>query len=72
MTIKEHELEVMKAKIDLMSYAEMLARWRFSPMGDPYFLNETGKYFLERMAVVRKKIGDKKHFTISKSLGWNK
>ena len=42
-----------KARIDNMSHYDLLSRWRFAPMGDPWFQGETGKYWGERMAEKR-------------------
>lgn len=63
--------EQLKAQIDQMSYRELLSKWRFTPVGDPMFQDESGKYFGERMAELRRAPGgDEKHVAASKSLGW--
>lgn len=38
----------MKARIDAMSREEMARAWRFAPLGDPLFFDDTGEYFAER------------------------
>jgi len=39
-----------KAYIDSLSYESLLSQWRFAPVGNPWFQDETGKYWGERMA----------------------
>jgi len=34
----------MKARIDEMSYVQLLTKWRHAPIGDPMFQGETGDY----------------------------
>lgn len=46
--------EETKARIDGMTYIEMLRLWRFSPIGgNTLFQGETGKYFAKRMRELR-------------------
>lgn len=42
-----------KASIDARSYEGLLSKWRNAPVGDPWFQGETGKYWGERMALLR-------------------
>lgn len=58
-----------KAHIDAMTYESLLSRWRFAPVGDPWFQDETGKYWGERMAELRSKDGAAA-VRASKSIGW--
>jgi hypothetical protein len=58
-----------KAKIDAMSYHELLLQWRFAPSGDPWFQGETGTYWQERMKALRA-ADPTVHVTESKRLGW--
>jgi len=60
--------EKNKGMIDDMSYTQLLSRWRFAPIGDPWFQGETGKYWGERMAELRDQGAD--HVGASKALGW--
>ena len=63
----------MKARIDGMSYGELLRKWRFAPVGDPMFQGEAGDYFGERMKELRSRPGgDEKHVSASKSIGWDR
>lgn len=57
-----------KAKIDGMSYEEVLELWRFSPSGSPLFQGETGTYFAARMKELREAGAD--HVGASKRVGW--
>jgi len=54
-----------KAKIDNMTQEELCRRWRFAPVGDLLFQDDTGDYF-------QKRLKEKGGFTpeISKKLGW--
>ena len=40
--------EENKNYIDSLSYESLLHKWRFAPIGDPMFQDETGKYFTQR------------------------
>lgn len=57
-----------KAYIDKLGYEELLRRWRFAPVGDPWFRGETGAYWGERMAKLRAEGAD--HVGASKRIGW--
>lgn len=63
--------EEMKAWIDSASYEELLRRWRFAPIGSPWFLGEVGKHFSNVMMDRRREVGDLEHTRISKIIGWN-
>lgn len=60
--------EDWKAKIDRMTYDELLSRWRFAAIGDPLFQGESGEYFAKRMAEARKFGVDT--VAASKRVGW--
>ncbi len=59
-----------KAHIDSLGYCQLLSHWRFAPMDDPYFQGETGEYWGQRMAELRKEQGDAMHTAASKAIGW--
>ena len=42
-----------KAYIDSLSYEQLLSKWRFAPIGDPWFQGETGDYWGKRMKELR-------------------
>ncbi len=58
-----------KETIDNKSYRELLSHNRHAPAGDPWFQGETGRYWLKRMAELRKQGAD--HVGASKSIGWD-
>ena len=57
-----------KKTIDDMSYESLLSKWRFSPLGDPWFQGETGQYWGKRMKELKDKGAD--HVGASKKIGW--
>jgi hypothetical protein len=60
-----------KAYIDSLTYHQLLSRWRFAPMGDRWFQDETGNYWGERMKELRALPGGNDlHTSTSKNLGW--
>lgn len=61
-----------KAYIDNMSYTQLLHRWRFALIGDPWFQDETGEYWGKRMQEMRQKQGNDIHVKASKLIGWDK
>lgn len=65
--------EKRRKYIDGLSYEALLSRWRFAPVGDPWFEGETGQYWSQRMTQERSKPGgDEAHVSASKSLGWDR
>ena len=61
--------EENKAHIDSLNYESLLAHWRYAPAGDPWFQGETGKYWDERMRLVRDGLTPGEAVGISKKLG---
>jgi len=63
----------MKKKIDDMSYQAMLAKWRFAPIGDPFFRHgPVFDYFNVRMQKLRAEDeGQERHVAASKAIGWD-
>lgn len=64
--------EEMKKWIDNASYGQLLSKWRFAPVGDPFFQGEIGDYYSEKMAEKRREVGDAEHVATSKRIGWDK
>jgi|ETNvirnome_2_130_1030620.scaffolds.fasta_scaffold00173_3 hypothetical protein len=63
--------EENKNHIDSLSYEQLLRKWRFAPVGDPMFQNETGEYWGERMTELRSEPdGNARHVAASKFIGW--
>lgn len=63
--------EERKAHIDSLSYEGLLQKWRFAPVGDPWFQGETGTYWGERMGKVRSQ-NEGGAVAASKRIGWEK
>lgn len=61
-----------KAHIDGLSMEQLLSHWRFAPLGDVWFQDETGKYWGERMVELRKQSQSGEWTAASKSIGWDK
>lgn len=59
-----------KARIDAMSYKQLLSHWRFAPIGDPWFQGQTGDYWGRRMSELQAAGAD--HVGASKELGWER
>lgn len=62
--------EQLKKEIDNMTYEQMLSRWRFAPVGDLMFTEESGKYFSEIMGKKKNQLSHQEQVRISKDLGW--
>lgn len=58
-----------KKWIDNASYEQLLSRWRFSPVGDSIFLDDTGEYYATVMRQKREE-DNAEHVNVSKSIGW--
>jgi len=41
--------EDIKKWIDGASYEDLLRRWRYEPIGSPYFAGEMGNYYSQKM-----------------------
>ena len=61
----------LRKEIDGMSYVGMLYKWRFAPIGDELFQDESGKYFSNRMFALRDADPDAA-VTASKKIGWER
>ncbi len=63
--------EEHKESIDSLAYESLLSKWRFAPVGDPWFQDETGEYWRKRMHELRSMPGgQERHVAASKNLGW--
>lgn len=62
--------EDMQKWIDNASYVELLYKWRFEPVGSPWFNKPTGDYFAA--AMVSRRPSDEGHAAASKQVGWDK
>jgi hypothetical protein len=64
-------VEAMKKWIDAASYMELLDKWRFAPVGSPWFVGEIGKYYAKVMSMKRNQ-DPGGAVMASKSLGWDR
>lgn len=55
----------MKTWIDNATYEELLSKWRFATIGDPFFAGEIGDYYAKVMKEKREN-----HVEVSKKIGW--
>jgi len=67
MTTKE-----MKAWIDKAPYQALLEKWRFAPIGSPWFQGEIGDYFSKVMSRKKAEISDAEAVRASKDIGWGR
>lgn len=58
-----------KAIIDGKNIEQLLQKVRFAPIGDPWFQDETGDYWLKRMAELRD-ANPGAYVAASKNIGW--
>jgi hypothetical protein len=60
-----------KAHIDRLPYHVLLAKWRHTPSGDPWFEGDTGAYWLQRMSSLRDQ-DQGAAVRASKDIGWDR
>ena len=58
-----------KDYIDSLNIEQLLHKWRFAPVGDPWFQGDTGKYWSDRINLRNQ--NDDSYVLASKSIGWN-
>lgn len=58
--------------IDGASYQELLERWRFGRVGDPFFCGDVGEHFTKTLVKKRDEVGSAAASTASKAIGWEK
>ena len=56
--------------IDGASYEDLLRKWRFEPIGSPWFTDKCATYFESAMRRARASAGVDGHVAASKSVGW--
>lgn len=59
----------MKKWIDAASYQDLLAKWRFEPIGSHWFEGEAGEYFKEVMKTKRENTSLGEQVAASKAMG---
>ena len=65
------QAEAAKQWIDNASYEELLRKWRFAPVGDPWFQGELGEYYAKVLAAKRD-ADQGEHVRASKAIGWER
>jgi len=63
-------VEEMKHWRDNASYEQLLRKWHFASIGDPFFQGEIGDYYSKVMRQKRGEVGNAEHVRASKSIGW--
>jgi hypothetical protein len=63
--------EAKKEYIDGLSIYALLNKIRFAPLGDSWMQDETGDYWMKRMAELRSADNDA-YVQASKDLGWER
>jgi len=59
-----------KAWIDNASIYELLRRWRFSPIGDPYFQEKERTNYFQKVMGEKRSADNDAWVRASKDLGW--
>jgi len=58
--------------INTSTYEYLLAKWRFSKVGDPFFCGHVGDHFAATLKRIRLQIGPEEHERISELVGWRR
>ena len=56
----------LKTWIDGATYEQLLEKWRYAPVGSPYFQGDTGDYYAKIMAEKKKEVGQAEAVSASK------
>ena len=59
-----------KIEFDNMSYYQMLTLYRFAPIGDIRFQDESGEYFIKEMGRKKDLLTHDETVATSKAVGW--
>jgi hypothetical protein len=63
--------EEMIQWIDNASYEDLLRKWRFADVANPFFCAEVGAHYKEVMFKRRDEVGPEAAVAASKSVGWD-
>jgi hypothetical protein len=63
-------IEGMIEWIDNASYEQLLRRWRFAPIGSPWFAGKVGEHYVEIMNKRRSETSNCDQVRASKIIGW--
>jgi hypothetical protein len=58
-----------KDYIDSLNIEQLLYKWRFAPIGVPWFQGDTGKYWSDKMFNLRNQ-SNNDYVNALKSIGW--
>ena len=64
--------EELRKWITNASYKQLLEKNRFGPLGDPMFVGESGRLFMDCMFEQRNKLSTDEQIKISKESWWDK
>ena len=64
--------EEMIQWIDKAGYYELLEKWRFAEVGDPFFQDEVGMHYKKVMCERRNSMDPSEAVSVSKAVGWDK
>jgi len=56
--------------INNATYYQLLERWRFAPVGEPFLRGEVGEHYNVVMRQKRKEVSSEDFVRISKAIGW--
>jgi len=62
----------MKEWIDSATYEQLLRRWRFAPIGSPWFQGKVGDYYSKVMFHKKEQVSGGAAVAASKAVGWEK
>lgn len=71
MKIDPWDPELAKAWIRQALYRDLLRKWRFEPVGSPWFADDVGEVFEVYFKKARAKISTEEAVRISKEVGWD-
>ncbi len=67
--MKDLNFKKLKKWIDDADYEQLLYKWRYSVIGNPFFLGELGEYYRNVMLQKKKTLSPEKAIRISKKVG---
>jgi hypothetical protein len=72
MVMTPPEIAQMKAWIDSATYRQLLAKWRFEPVGSAWFQGEIGNYYEAAMKEKKAELPSGVQVAASKAVGWDR
>lgn len=68
--LSQESIKRLKEQINSESYESLLRRWRFAPVGSPFFQGEVGDYYAQVMFEKRDALPAGEQVRASKAVGW--